>query len=477
MKKQNLLAIIIVVFAMLMSMTAITASAAELSVSKSHTDIASIAGVKAGQNTGVISNKAIALDDVITLICAKGKSTSDPCIYTESIRLYQNGATLTVKAKEGYTIEKVTITLASKSGGQGPISVVGGTASALTNRVYTITADEDVNEIVVTTTGTDKNNRLYVSNIAVDYNSSGCQHNYVDCVCTLCGLSNHSFNEGAITTAPECGVVGVKTYTCTACGETTTEDVEALQHIPVDGVCSLCGEDITLTIEEAIALGSSKAHNTYTFEKYCVTGEITEVYNTTFGNMKIKDANGNILTVYGTYSADGSTRYDKLTTKPVKGDIVTVFGVIGQYSGTAQVKDGWIVEHTIPHVHSYFYPCDKVCQECFEVSNPDAAHNVQHVDAVEATCTENGNVEYWYCSDCGSAWLDEAQTMVTNRMSIVLPTTDHVYFYPCDPVCMNCFEITNPDAAHNVQHVDAVEATCTENGNVEYWCCSDCGSA
>ena len=61
--------------------------------------------------------------------------------------------------------------------------------------------------------------------------------------------------------------------------------------------------------------------------------------------MKITDDKGNILTVYGTYSADGSTRYDALEVKPVAGDTVTVYGIVGQYNNTPQVKDGWITSH------------------------------------------------------------------------------------------------------------------------------------
>ena len=103
--------------------------------------------------------------------------------------------------------------------------------------------------------------------------------------------------------------------------------------------------DSKLTVAEAIALGTSKEHNTYTSGKYYITGEITEVYNTTYGNMRIKDAAGNILTVYGTYDADGTNRYDAMEVKPVAGDTVTVYGIIGQYNGTPQVKNGWITEH------------------------------------------------------------------------------------------------------------------------------------
>jgi hypothetical protein len=104
--------------------------------------------------------------------------------------------------------------------------------------------------------------------------------------------------------------------------------------------------DTALTAEAAIALGASKDHNVYTEGKYYVTGVITEVYNTQYGNMKIADEAGNILTVYGTYSADGSARYDKMEVQPVAGDTVTVYGIIGQYNNTPQLKNGWITEHT-----------------------------------------------------------------------------------------------------------------------------------
>ena len=107
-----------------------------------------------------------------------------------------------------------------------------------------------------------------------------------------------------------------------------------------------------LTVEEAIALGASKEHNTYTEGKYYVTGVITEVYNTTYGNMRITDEYGNILTLYGTWSADGSARYDAMDVQPIAGDIITVYGIIGQYGGTPQIKNGWIVAHeaTAPSV-------------------------------------------------------------------------------------------------------------------------------
>ena len=123
------------------------------------------------------------------------------------------------------------------------------------------------------------------------------------------------------------------------------------EHIPgssTEPEVTVPPSNSVLTIEEAIALGISKAHNAYTTEKYYVTGVITEVYNTTYGNMRLADQEGNILTVFGTYSADGKTRYDAMTVKPVAGDTVTVYGIIGQYNGTPQMKNGWITEHILP---------------------------------------------------------------------------------------------------------------------------------
>jgi len=68
--------------------------------------------------------------------------------------------------------------------------------------------------------------------------------------------------------------------------------------------------------------------------------------------MRITDEYGNILTLYGTWSADGSARYDTMDVQPIAGDIITVYGIIGQYGSTPQIKNGWIVAHeaTAPSV-------------------------------------------------------------------------------------------------------------------------------
>ena len=135
-------------------------------------------------------------------------------------------------------------------------------------------------------------------------------------------------------------------YTLTA---TITDGDEKLvaswnYKIPAAGLPTEDGAD--LSIKDALKFGAQMAHNTYTEIKFKVTGEISSVYNTTFGNMKIVDADGNELTLYGTYNEDGTVRYDAMDVKPVEGDTITIYGILGQYNGTPQIKNGWIVAHT-----------------------------------------------------------------------------------------------------------------------------------
>ena len=61
--------------------------------------------------------------------------------------------------------------------------------------------------------------------------------------------------------------------------------------------------------------------------------------------MTIKDANNNTIYIYGTKNEDGTVRYDALDNKPDAGDVITVLSVVGNYGGTAQLKEAWITAH------------------------------------------------------------------------------------------------------------------------------------
>ena len=99
-----------------------------------------------------------------------------------------------------------------------------------------------------------------------------------------------------------------------------------------------------VSIKDAIAIGSSMEHNTYTEGKYYVSGTVAEVTSTQYGNMKIKDDKGNTLTIYGSWSADGKAGWSEFKTQPKVGDSITIYGPIGQYSNAPQIKNGWITK-------------------------------------------------------------------------------------------------------------------------------------
>lgn len=108
--------------------------------------------------------KEVKIDENVTVKFAQGKASNAPAFYTSgnAVRLYQNGATMTVTAN-GKTIKSIEIKFAQShyyiAPNCGEFSAEGDT------RVWT----GDATEILFTTTGTDKNHRAYISAMSVTY--------------------------------------------------------------------------------------------------------------------------------------------------------------------------------------------------------------------------------------------------------------------------------------------------------------------
>ena len=108
--------------------------------------------------------KEVALDDNVKVVFAQGKASTAPAYYTsgEAVRLYQNGATMTVSAN-GKTIKSMEITFAQSQYYMAPDC---GEFSA-EGEVRTWTGE--ATEVKFTTTGTDKTHRAYIAKIKVTY--------------------------------------------------------------------------------------------------------------------------------------------------------------------------------------------------------------------------------------------------------------------------------------------------------------------
>ena len=140
----------------------------------------------------------------------------------------------------------------------------------------------------------------------------------------------------------------------------------------------------TISIVDAIAMGAGMAHNNYTSASYYITGTVINVAHTTYGNLTIADEEGNTIYVYGTYSADGSIRYDAMENKPVVGDVVKFCSVVGIYNDNPQLKDARLVAHTKPETMADIY---KVAGEALLLK---AVENV--VEAGDVTLATAGTI-------------------------------------------------------------------------------------
>lgn len=78
-------------------------------------------------------------------------------------------------------------------------------------------------------------------------------------------------------------------------------------------------------------------------------------------------------------------------------------------------------------------------------------HNVVKVERKDPTCTEKGNIEYWYCEACRKYFQDEALTKELKQEETILPAT-----------------------GHNLTKVDEKKPTVDAAGNIEYWYCEVC---
>ncbi|MGN0546125.1 MAG: hypothetical protein ACI4I3_02240 [Acutalibacteraceae bacterium] len=130
------------------------------------------------------------------------------------------------------------------------------------------------------------------------------------------------------------------------------------------------------------------------------------------------------------------------------------------------------------------------------------SHSIKAVDAKDPTCTEDGNIAHYKCNVCKKLFEDEEATTELTAEDVVITALGHsldkverkeatctedgnIEYYICS-VCDKLFadeeattEITLEDTVitalgHSLDKVERNEPTCTEDGNIEHWKCSVC---
>ena len=249
--------------------------------------------------------------------------------------------------------------------------------------------------------------------------------------CSVCGMvlkeqteipaKGHSWDDGVITTAPSCENAGVRTYTCTACGATKTEAIDATGHSPVEvpeqkaacteaghtagTTCAVCGAVLS-GMEEIPATGHTEVIDTAKAPT-CTEAGLTEG--------KHCSACGEIIVAQETLPATGHTEVTDLAVEPTctepgkaEGKHCSVCNevLVAQEEIPAKGHTEVIDEAKAPTCTEPGLTEGKHCSVCREVLVaqeviPANGHKEEIRDAVEPTLTTPGYTGDTYCSVCG----------------------------------------------------------------------------
>lgn len=137
---------------------------------------------------------------------------------------------------------------------------------------------------------------------------------------------------------------------------------------------------------------------------------------------------------------------------------VTNFGQADGYAEDFVFESGKTYHFTVTFENAFVesygmeMPSEIVSLEVYDT--PCDHEKMTHVEAKDATCTENGNPEYWYCDDCDKYFSDaEGTAEIEDLTALVLPAQGH----------------------GETEIRGAKEATCTEDGYTGDTYCKSCG--
>ena len=146
---------------------------------------------------------------------------------------------------------------------------------------------------------------------------------------------------------------------------------------------------------------------------------------------------------------DGS----KITSLVVNGDIqITVkYTVIYTYIEAKEptcTEDGNIGYWYSPVYGNYYFADPEGRELIRDVFIPKLNHDIVHLDYKDSSCSELGNIACYYCKNCHKHFSDENAENELNDWSIA-------------------------KKPHVLTHHNAVEATCETDGSLEHWTCAN----
>ena len=197
-----------------------------------------------------------------------------------------------------------------------------------------------------------------------------------------------------------------------------------------DVVFSAEGLSVTVTVEQQAAEGVVEDTNITVAEflalkdtatEYTLTGKITNVANTTYGNFDLTDATGTVY-VYGLLTPEGATQKQWAAAGLKLGDIITVKGKYNEYNGSPQIKNAVYVSH----VEAPFITAKSVTVDSTATS---ATIEVESNVAWVVSCADASWVSSYTQSGEKNGAIDvviEANTLSENRVAVFVISSNDV---------------------------------------------------
>ena len=278
----------------------------------------------------------------------------------------------------------------------------------------------------------------------------------------LIAKKEHTWDGGKITTAATCSGKGIKTYTCTGCNTTRTEEIPATGH-----------QHTELRNVKA----ATCAQQGYTGDTYC------KDCNTklTSGNSIAKKEhtwNAGKITTAATCSGKGIKTYTCTVCNTTKTEEIPATG--HQHTELRNVKEATCAYEG--------YTGDTYCKDCnTKLSSGKAIAKTEHTwdtgkITQNATCTTKG-IKTFTCTICESTRIQEIpETGHINKITkFVKETSCTSEGYTGDVYCQECGKLLEkgtviPKTEHTWNAGEVTKQPTTAETGIKTYTCSSCGA-
>ena len=311
------------------------------------------------------------------------------------------------------------------------------------------------------------------------------------------GKEAHKWDDGKITTQPTETSKGVKTFTCTTCKATKTEEVAQLEH---QHTFSEDWKSNNTDHWHECECGEKKDTAKHTEDAGVVTTEPTtestgvRTYSCTVCKMVLRTETIGKLhehTFSTKWKSDNTDHWHECE--------------CGEKKDTAKhTEDAGVVttEPTTESTGVRTYSCT-VCKMVLRTETMpklEHQHTMTLTPAKDATCTEAGNIAYNHCSGCNKYFSADGKTEITLASTVINAKGHAMTLTPAKDAtcteagniaynhCSGCNKYFSVDGkteitlastvinakGHAMTLTPAKDATCTEAGNIAYNHCSGC---